>query len=307
LAPAKRNRACADPAVTVAGRRRPVKRLQTALIVLLGTTLTAGALAALFVAHRATAENAAARAELERLQEENQAQQFHIQRFADQVNRMGQQLAKLQNYYARLRVLTRLNLEERTDPATDTGGPRSRESDADAYLDENLKRHISRIHWELEELQMEAEIQELNAHRVENFFDSQRSLLAATPTIWPVRGWITSRFGHRRSPFTGALQMHVGLDIAARPGAPVKAAADGTVIFSGWRGDYGLMVTLDHGYGYRTRYGHLDSVNVLCGQGVKRGEVIGSVGDTGQSTGPHLHYEVRLNNVPTDPSPYLLN
>lgn len=302
-----RKRGSAAPKALTAGRRIPAGTLRTAWIVLLGTTLTCGALAALFVAHRAASQHAADLAELEQLREENQAQQFHIQRFADQVNRMGQQLSKLQNYYARLKVLTQLDLQEHTDAATATGGPQSRESDVDEYLDKSLKRHISRIHWELEELQMETQVQEQNAHRIENFFDSQRSLLAATPTIWPVRGWITSRFGHRRSPFTGSLQMHEGIDIGARKGTPVKSSADGTVIFAGWKSEYGRLVTVDHGYGFRTRYGHLDSLKVRSGQRVKRGEILGTVGNTGKSTGPHLHYEVRVKNVPTNPSPYLLN
>jgi murein DD-endopeptidase MepM/ murein hydrolase activator NlpD len=285
----------------------PIHTLRTAMIVFLGTVLTTGALFSLFVAHQAALERSTAWAELEQLREENQAQQFHIQRFADQVNRMNKQLAKLQNYYARLKILTQLDLEEHTDAATAAGGPQPRDSEMDIYLEKNLKRHISRIHWELEELQMGAEIQEQNAHRIENFFDSQRSLLAATPTIWPVRGWVTSRFGHRRSPFTGTLQLHEGIDIGARRGTPVKATADGIVIYAGWKAEYGKMVTLDHGYGFRTRYGHLDTLHVRSGQRVTRGGTIGTVGTTGKSTGPHLHYEVRLNNVPTNPKTYLLN
>ena len=290
-----------------AGRKIPGHSLRMALIVFLGTVLTSGTLVALFIAHRAVSEHSVARTELEQLREENQAQQFHIQRFADQVNRMNQQLAKLQNYYARLKILTQLDLEEHSDAAIAAGGPQSRESETDIYLEKNLKRHISRIHWELEELQMEAQIQEQNAHRIENFFDSQRSLLAATPTIWPVRGWVTSRFGHRRSPFTGTLQLHEGIDIGARKGTPVKASADGIVIYAGWKQEYGRMITLDHGYGFRTRYGHLDTLHVRSGQRVKRGGIIGTVGNTGKRTGPHLHYEVRLNNVPTNPKTYLLN
>jgi murein DD-endopeptidase MepM/ murein hydrolase activator NlpD len=154
---------------------------------------------------------------------------------------------------------------------------------------------------------MRARIQEQNAYRVERFFDSQRSLLSSTPTIWPVRGWITSSFGHRVSPFTGTLQMHEGLDICARTGTPVKATADGIVIYSGWKSEFGKTVTLDHGYGYRTRYAHLARILVNNGQRVSRGEVLGALGNSGRSTGPHLHYEVKLNGLPVDPRRHLLD
>jgi murein DD-endopeptidase MepM/ murein hydrolase activator NlpD len=295
-----------DPA-TRRQRRIQVSSALIALVVCLGTALATGAVASFFIAHRAVAQLSAHRLEIEALREENQAQQFHIQQFSDRVGRLGSQLAKLQNYYARLKVITQVDLEDSTHPATATGGPQPRESETDVPLDKSLKRNLRRIHWELEELQMEAQIQEQNAHRIENFFDSQRSLLTATPTIWPIRGWISSLFGYRISPFTGDLQMHEGIDIGSREGTPVKATADGIVTYAGWKGDYGKMVALDHGYGFRTRYGHLDLIYVRNGERVKRGTTIGTVGNTGQSTGPHLHYEVRLNRVPTNPAAYLLN
>jgi len=307
LDPSEKRKTHSERSAPGTGREIPGASFRLVLTVLLGAILTTGTLSALFVAQRAFSERTEARAELERLREENQAQQFHIQRFADQVNRMNQQLTKLQNYYARMKILTQLDLEGHADTATATGGPPPRESETDIYLEKNLKRHISRIHWELEQMQMEAQIQEQNAHRIENFFDSQRSLLAATPTIWPVRGWVTSWFGHRRCPFTGNLQMHEGIDIGARKGTPVKASANGIVTYAGWKDEYGKMVTIDHGYGFRTRYGHMDTLHVRHGQRVKRGTVIGTVGNTGKSTGPHLHYEVRLNSVPTNPKTYLLN
>jgi len=103
------------------------------------------------------------------------------------------------------------------------------------------------------------------------------------------------------------LQMHEGLDIAARPGIQVKASADGVVIYSGWKSDFGKLVTIDHGYGYRTRYGHLSKIYVKNGQRVKRGDTLGAVGSTGRSTGPHLHYEVKVRGLPVNPKTYLLD
>jgi murein DD-endopeptidase MepM/ murein hydrolase activator NlpD len=246
-------------------------------------------------------------AEIEQLREENQAQAFHIQKFTDRLGHLSVQMERLQNFHAKLKVLANLDLQEPQDPAMAAGGPQPDARDINMQLEEGLKRQIQRVHWEMEELQMLAEIQERNAYKVERFFDSQRSLLASTPAIWPVRGWVTSSFGQRISPFTGMLQMHEGIDIAARVGTPVKAAADGVVIYSGWKSEFGKFVTVDHGYGYRTRYGHLSRLYVTTGQKVKRGEALGAVGSTGRSTGPHLHYEVKVRGLPVNPKTYLLD
>lgn len=135
----------------------------------------------------------------------------------------------------------------------------------------------------------------------------RQSLLAATPSIKPVRGWFTSKFGYRISPFTGRPVMHNGLDIAAAPGAPIYAPADGVVSFAGYDPGYGKLVSVDHGYGVVTRFGHTSQIFVEVGQKIKRRDVIASVGNTGRSTGPHLHYEVRVNSVPVDPQNYVLD
>ncbi len=247
------------------------------------------------------------RAEIDQLQEENQAQAFHIQQFTDTLGHLSGQMERLQNFYAKLKILANLDLQEPQDRAMAAGGPQPDTREINMYLEESLRQQIQRVHWEMEELEMLAEIQERNAYKVERFFDSQRSLLASTPTIWPIRGWITSSFGQRISPFTDKLQMHEGLDICARPGTPVKATAEGIVIYSGWKSDFGKLVTIDHGYGYRTRYGHLSKIFVKNGQRVKRGDAVGAVGNTGRSTGPHLHYEVKVRGLPVNPKTYLLD
>ncbi len=135
----------------------------------------------------------------------------------------------------------------------------------------------------------------------------RQSLLNSTPNIRPAKGWFTSRFGYRVSPFTGRSALHTGLDFAAAPGSPVWAPADGVVTFAGYDEGYGKMVTIDHGYGVSTRYGHNSQIYVQVGQKVSRWDVIASVGNTGRSTGPHLHYEVRVNGVPRDPALYILD
>lgn len=135
----------------------------------------------------------------------------------------------------------------------------------------------------------------------------RQSLLNSTPNIKPAKGWITSRFGYRINPFTGKSAMHAGLDIAAAPGSPVYAPADGVVIFASYDESYGKLVSIDHGFGVTTRFGHNSQIYVQPGQRVSKWDVIAAVGNTGRSTGAHLHYEVRINGTPVDPANYILD
>ena len=129
-----------------------------------------------------------------------------------------------------------------------------------------------------------------------------------TPTIWPVDGTLEGGFGGRRNPFGGpGYEFHTGQDIEAPMGTPVIAGARGQVSFVGWQNGYGQLVVIDHGGGLSTRYGHLSHIDVDLGQSVSRGQLIGKVGSTGRSTGPHLHYEVRINDQPVNPLQYLLS
>jgi len=131
--------------------------------------------------------------------------------------------------------------------------------------------------------------------------ERRQSLAAATPSIWPVSGWLTSRYGNRRDPFTGGADFHPGLDISADYGQPVRATADGTIAVAERSGSYGNLVEIDHGYGIVTRYGHLSRFRATAGQQVHRGDIIGYVGSTGRSTSAHLHYEILLNGKLTNP------
>lgn len=129
-----------------------------------------------------------------------------------------------------------------------------------------------------------------------------------TPSIWPVMGRLESGFGGRRNPFSGlGYEFHSGQDIDAPPGAPVVAGASGIITSVGWQNGYGQLVVIDHGGGLTTRYGHLSDIDVEVGRLVTRGEAIGKVGSTGRSTGPHLHYEVRINDEPVNPLQYLIS
>jgi murein DD-endopeptidase MepM/ murein hydrolase activator NlpD len=131
--------------------------------------------------------------------------------------------------------------------------------------------------------------------------ERREALAAATPSIWPVPGWLSSRYGNRTDPFTGAPDFHTGLDISADSGEPVRATADGTVSTARASGNYGNLVTLDHGFGIGTRYGHLLRLAVVEGQRVRRGDIVGYVGSTGRSTSPHVHYEITFNGRPANP------
>jgi murein DD-endopeptidase MepM/ murein hydrolase activator NlpD len=131
--------------------------------------------------------------------------------------------------------------------------------------------------------------------------DRRNALAAATPSIWPARGWLSSTMGRRSDPFTGDDDFHAGLDIAGERGQPVFATAAGTVSHVGYQGGYGNLIVVDHGFGLQTRYGHLLNYSVKQGAKVKRGDVIGHVGNTGRSTGYHLHYEVLANGKLLNP------
>jgi murein DD-endopeptidase MepM/ murein hydrolase activator NlpD len=136
---------------------------------------------------------------------------------------------------------------------------------------------------------------------VRNVVDKRNALAAATPSIWPARGWLTSTMGVRQDPITGDADFHPGLDIAGDKGQPVYATAAGTVSHAGWENGYGNVITIDHGFGLQTRYGHLLKYDVKSGTKVKRGDVIGRVGNTGRATGYHLHYEVLANGRLVNP------
>lgn len=130
--------------------------------------------------------------------------------------------------------------------------------------------------------------------------------LATTPSIWPTSGEVSSRFGWRNSPWGDGQELHPGIDIANSMGMPIFATADGEVVLSGWSGGYGNIVQINHGKGIETIYGHNARVIVNAGQAVKKGQVIAYLGSTGRSTGPHLHYEIRVNGTPVDPIRFLV-
>ena len=135
----------------------------------------------------------------------------------------------------------------------------------------------------------------------------QRYTVDHTPSIRPASGWMVAGYGQRKNPFTGRMEMHRGVDIAAPKGTPIYATADGRVSFVGYRGGYGLLVKVDHGQGRSTWYGHCSMAKVRTGNLVKRGQIIATIGKTGQAIGPHVHYEVRIDGDPVNPANFFLS
>ena len=142
---------------------------------------------------------------------------------------------------------------------------------------------------------------------LEQSFQKQYLLLASTPSIAPVKGFISSGYGVRKNPFTATTDFHMGIDITAPVGQPVAASASGTVIFTGYKSGYGNMIVIDHGYGIQTHYGHLSKILVNEGQKIRRWDIIALVGNTGKSSGPHLHYEIVRNDNPLNPLDFMLD
>lgn len=156
-------------------------------------------------------------------------------------------------------------------------------------------------------LQTEAGFEEQSLQDLTSVIESKQAKWDATPSIWPVKGWITSGFGKRISPFTGQMAVHEGVDIGAPFNTPVQAPAAGRVVITGSDPRMGNHVGIDHGYGLETQYGHMSKILVKSGQKVRRGDVIGLVGSTGLSTGPHLHYHIKSNSHAVDPQRYVLD
>jgi murein DD-endopeptidase MepM/ murein hydrolase activator NlpD len=166
---------------------------------------------------------------------------------------------------------------------------------------------VSLLRQEAERLGHVAAGRELSLGELIAQLEDKHHHLVSSPAIWPTKGWLTSRFGNRVSPFTGLRQFHSGIDIAGQHGTPVIAPARGRVSFVGDKGPLGKTVILEHGYGVRTHYGHNSDITVRVGQEVDRGQVIARLGNTGRSTGPHLHYSVEVRGRAKNPLDFIFD
>ncbi|MGQ9654707.1 MAG: peptidoglycan DD-metalloendopeptidase family protein [Thermodesulfobacteriota bacterium] len=237
----------------------------------------------------------------------NQVQQQKIQTIALELDELRQRLARLQELDKKIRVIADLEHKGVEGQSPGMGGVSPEEGVLQSLKQERKDRWVKRLRQEVERFRDLASQQETSLEALVEQLRDRRDLLARTPSIWPTQGWLTCGFGYRQSPFTGLREFHRGVDVSAKPGTPVIAPADGLVVETGNDPDYGNIIRLDHGLGYKTFYAHLSETVVKKGQRVHRGQMIGNVGNTGRSTGPHLHYEVHLNGTAMNPLRYVLN
>ena len=276
------------------------------------------------------------RPELTALRIETSEQRAEIDSFDVQVGNVQKELERVRELERKIRTIANLpgsaatggdsvvevggaggDLEaaERGEPgvapagkdAARAGTPGPHDSPTSALEAAPGEDHTSLLRREVERLGGVASSRELSLLELVEQLEDKHRHLASSPAIWPTKGWLTSRFGSRTSPFTGRRQFHSGIDVAGRRGTDVIASARGVVEFAGKRGPLGNVVIIDHGYDVRTHYGHNDELFVKRGDGVERGQRIASLGNSGRSTGPHLHYTVEVAGKPVNPLNYIFD
>jgi murein DD-endopeptidase MepM/ murein hydrolase activator NlpD len=237
-------------------------------------------------------------------------QRKQIVTFAKDINGLKSKIIQMNDFEKKIRIMANIENNPKSNSLFGVGGTTPADLDTGLPLTEKHNSLIRDIHEQVDVLKSASLAQEKALVSLTHQLQEKLNYLAATPAIRPLKkgdGWVASRFGYRKSPFTGRKQFHPGLDIAAPKGTPILATADGVVSFAKKKGLMGNMLVINHGYGMVTRYGHIDKFIKKRGDKVKRGEVIATVGNTGRSTGPHVHYEVRLNGVNINPVKYILN
>lgn len=239
------------------------------------------------------------------LQKENHHQKAQILAFTQKIGQLKNEMEELTQFNKKIKTVLSLS-DAPGSKYIGRGGADGGLKSAGAGLARQRKKMIRRMHGDLNRLGQEISVAGQVQQELHAYLESRKSILAATPSIWPARGWTTSGYGWRRSPFTGRREFHKGQDIANRVGTPIIAPAAGIVAKVGWESGYGRCVVIHHGYGLVTRYAHLKKFLVKPGQRVTRRQKIALMGSSGRSTGSHLHYEVWLNGKTVNPSTYLL-
>ena len=245
-------------------------------------------------------------ARLEEYRSNYTQQRVHLQTLEKTVGKFKKELADLSKSNQKFRIMVGLPEARGLQQVSGIGGEGENSTFQD-FIQQCEDSLIKKLYADLEQIKLDIAGEQNNLQEITETVKDKKSLLASTPAIQPTSGWLTSSFGYRRSPFTGKREMHKGIDIATRFGNPIIAPADGIVTYAGRKGSLGKVVVIEHGYGYSTRFGHASQLLVRVGERVKRGQVIAKVGNTGRSTAPHLHYEVRINGVAVNPYNYILN
>ena len=248
-------------------------------------------------------------------QEEIVDQREEIQAFAEKINMLKDELFALKEYEERVRELADIKDTKKGDKKGNqgekknfgVGGPLPEDIDTDIDLKKKHGQLIDEMHQQADQLKLTSIRQGEEIRDLLKVLLEKQKRADCTPSIRPVKGRTTSKFGYRRSAFTNKREHHKGYDIGAPRGTPIMATADGVIKFVGRNGSFGKMVVVDHGYGYTTRYAHASKFVKKKGERVKRGDVIAMVGNTGRSTGPHVHYEVLKKGVAVNPQKYFLN
>ena len=227
---------------------------------------------------------------------------------ANQGDRFKGEIDHLRELVYKLRLITDLEVE-RPGPAIYGIGGFSEGGDQTLLKQANQTGMdlLTVLNKDLSRLDKMVRYQEESFNSLKAYLADKQDLIQRTPYRWPVRGFLSSTYGPRTDPFTGNQRTHEGIDIVAPKGTPVKSPADGIVTYSGVDPSLGNMLVVDHGYGVITRYGHINANLVREGQRVKRGDALATVGTTGRSTGPHLHYEIRINDVAINPLKLIIN
>jgi murein DD-endopeptidase MepM/ murein hydrolase activator NlpD len=293
------------PSVNSAPRRFSIKRRTVSILLL--SSLVAGVLELGFLVQYVIRSTELW--ELQSLRAEAIEHRVQATALANGMEEIHKKLSAMQEINARLRIMLGLDPPKSGHLLPGLGGKEeslaaapSSEPDGESVIQAQA-RQLEKLGW----LSLEAVDQEQNMQELAGIVDTKRAQWAATPSIWPVHGWVSSKFGRRISPFTGRDTMHGGIDISAPMHTPIIAPAGGTVILSQFEAGLGNAIIVSHGYGIKTTYGHLVKLKVKDGQTVKRGDVIGWVGSTGLSTGPHLHYEVEHRGTGMDPLKFIID
>jgi murein DD-endopeptidase MepM/ murein hydrolase activator NlpD len=245
--------------------------------------------------------------ELNHLRFETQEQRSKIHFFSSKIEDLEGQLSKLKDFDKKIRIIANLEKGHETTSFMGMGGPSPSDVREKLKGEKDEKGLVQQMRTDIERLKSEAASREESLSELERLLQTKRDVLVSTPSIWPVQGWVTSGFGFRANPFTGLTQMHEGMDISNRIGTLIVATADGIISDIGSDWAHGRILVISHGFGMMTRYSHLNKVLVRVGQKVKRGDKIAEVGMSGKTTGPHLHYEIKLNSIPVNPMRYILN
>ena len=245
--------------------------------------------------------------EVNHLRLETQEQRSKIHFFSSKIEDLEGQLSKLKDFDKKIRIIANLEKGQEATSFMGMGGPSPSDVREKLKGEKDEKGLVQQMRTDIERLKSEAASREESLSELERLLQTKKDVLVSTPSLWPVQGWVTSGFGFRANPFTGLNQMHEGMDISNRIGTLVVAPADGIISDIGSDWAHGKILVISHGFGMMTRYSHLNKVLVRVGQKVKRGDKIAEVGMSGKTTGPHLHYEVRLNGIPVNPMRYILN